>query len=134
MSPPSPVGLTAEEARQRLQRYGANRLPEPPAKNPLLELLAQLASPLVLTLLGAAVIGIVVAITSSTEASFLVRFGDAIAIVAIVVLNAILGFAQERRAQSALAALRRFEVPSTRVWRDGQLVRLMSTELVPGDF
>src|SRR5262249_8201448 len=36
--------------------------------------------------------------------------------------------------QSALAALRRFEVPSTRVWRDGQLVRLMSTELVPGDF
>jgi P-type Ca2+ transporter type 2C len=129
----SPRGLTKEEARGRLERFGLNRLPEPPKKSAVLQLLAQFANPLVLTLLVAAAIATVVAVTSSTERTILARFGDAIAIVIIVVLNAILGFYQERKAASALLALRRLEVPAARVWREGRLERIESTGLVPGD-
>ena len=126
-------GLTTEEAQRRLRQYGPNRLPEPPKKNVLLQLLRQFTSPLVLTLLVAAAIATVVAFTNGGDQTLLGRFGDAIAIVIIVVLNAILGFYQERKAASALTALRRLEVPAARVWRDGRLDKMDSTGLVPGD-
>lgn len=126
-------GLTTAEAQHRLTQYGPNRLPEAAKKSAVLQLLRQFASPLVLTLLVAAAIATVVAFTSGGEETLLGRFGDALAIAFIVTLNAILGFYQERKAASALNALRRFEVPVTRVWRDGRLDRMDSTGLVPGD-
>lgn len=129
----SPRGLTSAEADLRLAEVGPNRLPEPPRKSAVRQLAAQFANPLVLTLLVAAAIAAVIAFTNSEERTVLGRFGDVIAIVVIVVLNAILGFYQERKAASALSALRRLEVPAARVWRDGRLTRIDSTGLVPGD-
>jgi Ca2+-transporting ATPase len=126
-------GLTTAEAQARLAQHGPNRLPEPKRKSAVMQLLGQLASPLVLTLLAAAAVATVVAVGSGGEAGFLTRYGDAIAILLIVALNALLGSYQERKAESAVAALRRLEVPLARVRRDGQTRRLPAVELVPGD-
>jgi P-type Ca2+ transporter type 2C len=126
-------GLTSEQARARLLAHGPNRLPEPKPPNVLLQLLRQFANPLVLTLLVAAAVATAVGLSGYATGSWWVRFGDAGAILIIVVLNALLGFYQERKAETALAALRRLEVPSARVWRDGERVELPADGLVPGD-
>ena len=73
-------GLSTEEAQRRLAQYGPNRLPEPATKSALLQLVAQFANPLVLTLLVAAAIATVVALTNGEAQTFLARFGDALAI------------------------------------------------------
>src|ERR1700761_1740309 len=87
----SSQGLSEDEAQRRLGVHGPNRLPEAKKKSNLLRLLQQFVNPLVLTLLAAAVIAVVVGLTSGGQHSFLGRFGDAIAILLIVVLNAFLG-------------------------------------------
>ena len=126
-------GLSEEEARRRLAEHGKNRLPDEPKKSNILRFLEQFANPLVLTLLVAAVIAVVVGITANQSESFLVRFGDAIAILLIVILNAFLGYYQERRAEAALEALQKLSAPSARVRRGGKAVILTSEEVVPGD-
>ncbi|HRI55272.1 MAG TPA: cation-transporting P-type ATPase, partial [Pseudomonadota bacterium] len=103
------TGLTAAEAAARCQQLGENRLPEPPRQSELRRFLRQMESPLVLVLIGAAVIATVVGFTE--HGSFLLRFGDALAILLIVLLNALLGYFQEHRAESALRALGRLSVP-----------------------
>jgi len=101
----SSAGLEEREAANRLAKYGKNKLPEPARKSTLMRLLEQFANPLVLTLLAAAAIAVVVGFTdSSGERGLLSRFGDAIAILLIVILNAFLGYYQERRAEAALEA------------------------------
>jgi Ca2+-transporting ATPase len=126
------AGLTEAEAAARRGQLGENRLPEPPRQSELRRFLRQLESPLVLVLIGAAVIATVVGFTES-GGSFLLRFGDALAILMIVLLNALLGFFQEHRAESALRALSRLSVPRARVLRGGVLVELPAAALVPGD-
>ncbi|MCU0506879.1 MAG: cation-translocating P-type ATPase [Anaerolineae bacterium] len=115
-------GLTSAEAQSRLARYGPNELVERGGKKPWQILLAQFTSKLVLILIVAAVISAVVG-----------DFKDAIAILAIVILNAVLGFAQEYRAEQAMAALKKLATPSVRVRRDGQISDISARELVPGD-
>jgi len=126
------AGLTDGEAAARCSQFGENRLPEPPRQSEIRRFFRQLESPLVLVLIGAAAIATVVGVTER-GGSFLLRFGDALAILMIVLLNALLGYFQEHRAESALRALSRLSVPRARVLRAGTLVELPAAALVPGD-
>lgn len=115
-------GLTASEAQRRLVDAGPNELPQAPPTSPLALLLGQFSSLIVWVLIGAAIIS-----------GLLQEWVDAAAIIAIVILNAILGFIQEFRAERSLAALKRLEVVTARVFRNGALLSLPARELVPGD-
>jgi len=116
------MGLSSAEVEERLARIGPNRLSEPPRKSTILSLAGQLANPLVLTLLGAAVIATLVGLSQREGASFLSKFGDALAILLIVIVNALLGFVQERRAEAAMLALKSMTSPTARVRRNGTVV------------
>ena len=128
-------GLTAEAAAAGLGKYGPNELPSSPPVPAWRRIVAQFANPIVLTLLVAAVVATVngASIGSSQNTSFLVRYGDAIAIGLIVVLNAVLGFYQERRAEAALDALKKMQTPNARVRRGDQVKVIPAGEVVPGD-
>ncbi len=115
-------GLGAAEVADRLRRDGPNELAERGVKTPARIFWEQLTGTLVLVLIVAAVVSALIGDAK-----------DAIAIVAIVVLNAILGFVQENRAERALAALRRLAVPQVRVRRDGEVREVSARELVAGD-
>lgn len=126
------IGLSATEAATRLHAEGPNRLPDPPRRNAIVRFLAQLSSPIVLTLMAGAVVASFVG-ARATEGGPLTRFGDAIAIGLIVLLNAVLGFVQEAKAESSIAALRAMQAPRARVVRDGQAAILPAEQLVTGD-
>ncbi len=111
-------GLDESEAALRLERDGPNELPPPPRPSPIRQFVAQFTNPIVLTLMGAAVIAIVNGSTRTDE-PLLVRYGDATAILIIVALNAILGFFQEQRAEAALDALQKMQTPHARIRRTG---------------
>jgi Ca2+-transporting ATPase len=129
----SSAGLSTDDVAKLLAEHGPNRLPDPPRKHWLVRIAEQIVNPLVLTLLAAAVIAVVVGLTASSDEGFLARFGDAIAILLIVVLNALLGYYQERRAEAALDALQKLTAPSARVRRDGKVAIIPAAEVVPGD-
>lgn len=115
-------GLLPEEAARRVRVVGRNELPDTDRPNPVGLLAAQFRSALVGVLLVAAVV------------SLLLGNGkEAVAIGAVVVLNAVLGFVQEYRAERAMAALRRVAVPRARVRRAGRVEEVSSTSSVPGD-
>jgi Ca2+-transporting ATPase len=129
----SSAGLTEAVVAKLLAEVGPNSLPEGKKKSAIRRIAEQFVNPLVLTLLAAAAIAIVVGFTASSTMSFLARFGDAIAILLIVVLNAFLGYYQERRAEAALDALQRLSAPNARLRRDGKVVVVPAAEVVPGD-
>jgi P-type Ca2+ transporter type 2C len=116
------LGLEPQEAAERLGRYGPNELAEKPPRAAWLKVLDQFRSLLVLVLLGAAVL-----------AGAVGELKDAVVILIVVLLNAALGFYQEHRAESALAALRNMLAPTARVRRGGQLLQIEAAQLVPGD-
>jgi Ca2+-transporting ATPase len=115
-------GLPAPEAGKRLALHGPNHIPERPARSPLAMFLGQFADFMIGVLLGAAAVSAVLG-----------EVVDAVVILVIVLLNAVLGFAQEYRAERALEALRALAAPSARVRRDGSVGTVPTTELVPGD-
>jgi Ca2+-transporting ATPase len=115
-------GLSAEEAARRLETYGRNELAGKPPVPLWKRFLNQFKDFLVIILLISAVI-----------AGLLGEIVDAVAIMAIVILNAILSLVQEGRAEQALAALKKLTIPISTVIRDGKTVRVPSPELVPGD-
>jgi Ca2+-transporting ATPase len=117
-----PAGLSAVEAARRLARYGRNELPEKRRKGPLAMLAGQFADFLILVLLAASIV-----------AMFIGDMVDVLAILAIVILNAVIGFFQEYRAERAMAALRRMAGQSATVVRDGAPQAAGAAELVPGD-
>lgn len=122
-------GLGAAEVEQRLARGGPNALRSVPPTPAWKRLLAQFHDPLIYLLLGAIVVTFVVwEIEGQAGWPF-----DAIVIAVIVVLNAILGFVQEARAENAAAALAKLSEGTVSVIRDGHLQRIPSTELVCGD-
>jgi P-type Ca2+ transporter type 2C len=115
-------GLSANEAAQRLERHGRNELAEAPPTPWWRRLARQFADLLVWILIAAAIVS-----------GLLGEWIDVFAIFAIVVLNGVLGFAQEGRAEQALAALRKLSSPKAKVVRDGKSLNLAASELVPGD-
>lgn len=115
-------GLAAEEARRRLDSQGANELPESPPPSLLSLFLSQFTSVIVWVLIGAAVIS-----------GLLKDWLDAAAILTIVLLNGVLGFVQEFRAERSLAALRKMSVATARVVRDSTLQVIPAREVVSGD-
>ncbi|MGE5568231.1 MAG: cation-translocating P-type ATPase [Rhodospirillales bacterium] len=122
-------GLSEEEARARLERYGRNELPDEKPVPGWRKFLAQFESPLVLLLLAATAIS--VGLWVYERASALPY--DAIAIFAIVLLNAAMGYAQEARAESAVAALREMAASRAQVIRGGERRSVPAAEIVPGD-
>ena len=127
-------GLDPDEARERLVRIGRNRLPEEPPEPIWRKVLAQVSDFTVLALLGAAAIAAGLGLfASQPDASFMERFGDSLAILAIVVVNAVLGLLQERKAERALHALRGMTAPTARLVRGGKTVDVPSEEVVAGD-
>jgi Ca2+-transporting ATPase len=115
-------GLTTQEARERLQKLGPNELTEKPRPGFLALLWDQFNNYLVIILIIAALIALALG-----------EWVDSIAIMCIVVLNAIVGVIQESKAEQALAALKKMAAPSAQVIRDGHQVTVPGRELVPGD-
>ena len=115
-------GLSEAEVLDRQQKYGRNELVERGGRTPWQILIEQLSGILTLILVGAAVISL-----------FLKEYIDAVVILAIVVLNAVLGFFQEYRAEQSMAALKRMAVPTVRVRRQGRTQEISANQLVPGD-
>lgn len=119
---PREGGLSSEDAASRLEHYGPNQLNEAPGVSFWQMLLDQFNSFVVIMLIVAALISAVLG-----------DWEEAAAIMAIVILNATLGMIQERRAEQALAALRKLAAPDAQVIRDGQRHSIPSSQLVPGD-
>ena len=117
-----PSGLTTEEAGRRLAEVGANEIQRAQRTSRWRLLARQLASPLIWLLFGAAVVS-----------GFLGEVADAVAITTIVVLNALVGYFQEGRAENALLALRSLTAPRATVIRDGHRVEIAAATVVPGD-
>src|SRR5215510_15823422 len=115
-------GLSTAQAKRRLEHYGPNQLAEAPRPTFLQMLWEQLNNFVVILL-----------IVASAVSALLGDYVEAAAIMAIVVLNAILGIVQERRAEEALAALKKLAAPDAQVLRDGSRKSVPAYELVPGD-
>lgn len=116
------TGLSEEEARLRLERYGKNELKGKPKKSLLALFLAQLQDMLIYVLLGAAAITV-----------FIGEYVDSIIILCVVALNAVIGVAQEYKAEKAMEALRKMSSPKTLLRRGGEVKEINSAEIVPGD-
>ena len=116
------LGLSGQHARQRRVQYGLNRLPEAPPRSAWLVFFGQFKSILILILIGAALLS---ALIGSVK--------DAFVILAVVVINAAVGFYQEYRAERSLAALKEMLPAKTRVRREGEKHEIAAEDLVPGD-
>ena len=115
-------GLSRDEAERRLERHGPNELVETGRKTIVGMVLDQFRDFMILVLIAAAIVS-----------GLLGEPADTIAIVVIVLLNAVLGFVQEYRAEQAMAALKKMASPSATVVRDGTVRTMRATQLVPGD-
>ena len=117
-----PGGLSAEDAEARIKRHGENALPEAAGRHPLLRFLHQFHNTLIYFL-----------ITAAIAAWALGHAVDAAVILAVITINAIVGFIQEGKAEEALNAIRNLISPKASVMRDGHRTTLPAARLVPGD-
>src|SRR5688572_7163224 len=115
-------GLSQAQAQERLRAHGANELTEKPRPGFLALLWDQFNNYLVIILIVAAILALLLG-----------EYVDAIAIMCIVVLNAVIGVVQESKAEQALAALKKLAAPNAQVLRDGHQITVPARELVPGD-
>ncbi len=120
-------GLTAEQAAERLQKYGPNALRAAPKPTLVQRFLGQLKDPMLLILLAAAAVSGVTNYLAGED------FAEAAIILIVVLLNAVLGVFQESKAEEAIEALQTMTAATCKVLRDGRQTVLHSDELVPGD-
>ena len=118
----SPAGLSAREARSRLERYGPNELREAKKTAVLMMFVRQFGDFMILVLIAAAIVSGIIG-----------ELSDTVAIMVILLLNAILGFIQEYRAEKAMAALKKMAAVNATVLRDGEHITIPASGLVPGD-
>ena len=123
----TPEGLTSAEAAGRLEKFGKNKLKEGKKTSLIKRFLEELADPMIIILIVAAVIS---GITAFYEGE---SFADVIIIMAVVIINAVLGVVQESKAEAAIAALQEIAAATSKVLRDGKIITLKSEDLVPGD-
>ena len=121
-------GLTSAEARTRFEKYGPNKLKEGEKPTLLQRFLAQLRDPMLIILLIAAGVSALTGMLAGEN-----EWAEVIIILAVVLLNAILGVIQESKAEAAIEALQTMTAATCKVLRDGKMVVLHSDELVPGD-
>ena len=121
-------GLSREEAESRHNKHGPNKLDEQKKENILIRFLKQFQDFMIIILLVAALISAGVSFFQGQN-----DYIDSIIIVAIVVLNAIMGLVQEAKAEKSLEALKDMSAPVARVRRDGKVITVKGTEVVPGD-
>jgi len=126
-------GLSEAEVRRRQAQFGPNELREAPRRSFWQRLLDQFNQFLILILIAAAIVSALIGWREFARTGNTTEFIDAAAIMAIVILNAVLGVVQEGRAEQALSALKKMAAPNAHVLRDGHLVTVPSRELVPGD-
>ena len=116
------LGLTTEQAASARRTHGSNELPHPPSPSVTVRIARQLKDPMILLLVGAAVVTI-----------GLGHLADTTVIFAVITVNTALGVGQELRAERALEALGRLAAPASKVIRDGAIVTVPSPDVVPGD-
>lgn len=116
------AGLSTGEASKRIEEYGPNELKEEQGKSLMSKIIAQFSDFLILILMSAALISVFVGETK-----------DAIVIMSIVIVNAMLGLYQEGKAEKALESLKKMASPTAKVLRDGKTQEIPAAQLVPGD-
>jgi magnesium-transporting ATPase (P-type) len=116
------VGLSEKDARERLASHGPNQLPAPGRKGPLIRFLAQMNNTLIYVLIAAGVGKV-----------FLGEWVDAGVILGVVLINSLLGFVQEGKAEKALDSIRNMLSPEAMLMRGGETRMIAATDLVPGD-
>ena len=120
-------GLSSKDAEERLLKVGRNKLAEAKKTPLIVRFLKELADPMIIILLAAA------AVSGVTAAYAHESFADVFIILAVVVVNAVLGVYQESKAEKAIAALQEMTAATSKVLRDGMMRMVKSEELVPGD-
>ena len=115
-------GLSGEDAARRLAAHGPNLLPAPPQRSAVLRFLAQFHNVLIYVLLGSALV-----------TALLGHFVDTGVILGVVIVNAVIGYVQEGRAEQAMAAIRGMLAPHSAVLRDGRRISVAAADIVPGD-
>ena len=120
-------GLSSSEAQKRIGEHGPNKLKEGEKISIFRRFMSQLADPMIIILIAAAIISGVTAVYEGES------FADVIIIMAVVIINAVLGVVQESKAEQAIAALQEIAAATSKVIRDGQQITIRSEELVPGD-
>ena len=121
-------GLSAEEAEKRLSQYGPNKLKEAEKPSLIQRFLNQLKDPMLIILMIAAAVSAITGMLSGEN-----EWAEVVIIIAVVLLNAILGVVQESKAEAAIEALQTMTAATCKVIRDGKQISLPSSELVPGD-
>ena len=120
-------GLTSAEAQERLRKNGPNKLAEAKKTPLIVRFFQQMKDPMILILLAAALISGITAIVEGES------FADVIIILTVVIINAVLGVVQESKAEKAIEALQKMAASTSRVLRDGQMLRVRTEDLVVGD-
>ena len=115
-------GLSKKEADNRFAKYGPNQLPDAKTRGPLLRFFYQFHNTLIYVLIAA-----------SAVTAMLGHWIDASVILAVVLINAVIGFVQEGKAESALKAIQKMLAPNAMVLRNGKQISIPAKELVPGD-
>ena len=131
-------GLSEEEAKRRLAKFGPNELASAPPVPKWKKFLAQFQDPLVYLLIAATIISVIAWFIEKANAQPGAEGGevlpfDAIVIILILIVNAVLGYIQEARAEQAVEALAQMTAPQTSVLRDGKIVHINTADVVPGD-
>ena len=120
-------GLSSAEASKRLAEHGKNKLAEGKKDSLLKRFIGQLMDPMIIILLAAAAISGVLAVVEGES------FADVIIILAVVIINAVLGVYQESKAEKAIEALQEMSAATSKVLRDGNIMHIPSEDLVVGD-
>lgn len=129
----SEEGLAAAEAEKRLQQHGKNKLAEGKKESLVKRFLKQLADPMIIVLLVAAVLSAITTVYSNAAGGEGESFADVFIILFVVILNAVLGVIQESKAEEAIEALKTMAAANSKVIRDGKVSVIHSEDLVPGD-
>jgi P-type Ca2+ transporter type 2C len=127
------AGLSHQQVTDRQIKFGPNELEEKAGRNQWSIMVDQFKNIMLILLIAVAIISGIMDIVSPSKTANDIPFKDTIAILAIVVLNGVLGYLQESRAEKALAALKQLSSPRVRVIRDGKVSEIDSKQLVPGD-